>query len=181
MAEEYKFPDEVEKTEPEVSADKEDFQIEIVDDTPEQDRGRNPLPKNIVEDLDSDDLEEYSDKVKKRLSQMKKVWHDERREKEKYSREKEEALRYAQNAFEENKQLKQRLGAGERVLANEFTKSATNDVASAREKVKQAYESGDADKILEAQEAFTDAKFRMKDAERFKPSLQEEDLSLIHI
>lgn len=172
MAEEYKFPDEVENIAPDNT---DDFKVEIVDDTPEQDRGRQPLPKNIVEELENDDLEEYSDKVKKRLSQMKKVWHDERREKEKFSREREEAIRYAQRAFEENKQLKQRLGAGERVLANEFTKSATSEVAAAREKLKQAFETGDAEKITEAQEALTDAKLRMKEVERFKPSLQEED------
>ena len=165
MADEYKFPHEAEK--PEVD-NTEDLKVEIVDDTPEQDRGRQPLPKNIVEDLDNDDLEEYSDKVKKRLSQMKKVWHDERREKE-------EAVRYAQRAFEENKQLKQRLGAGERVLVNEFTKSATNDITAAREKLKAAYETGDAERIAEAQEALTDAKLHMKEVEKFKPSLQEEN------
>jgi len=168
MAEDYKFPDETQDN-------SDDLKVEIVDDTPEQDRGRQPLPKNIVEELENDDLEEYSDKVKKRLSQMKKVWHDERREKEKYSREREEAIRYAQNAYEENKQLKQRLGAGERVLAEEFTKSATNDITSARNSLKAAYESGDPEKITEAQEALTDAKLRMKDVERFKPSLHEED------
>ena len=172
MADEYKFPHEADKPEAD-NAD--DFKIEIVDDTPEQDRGRQPLPKNIVEELENDDLEEYSDKVKKRLSQMKKVWHDERREKEKYSREREEAIRYAQNAYEENQQLKQRLGAGERVLAEEFTKSANNDITTARNSLKSAYESGDPDKITEAQEALTDAKLRMKDVERFKPSLHEED------
>lgn len=174
--EQYKFPDEVDNT----PAEKDDFKVEIVDDTPEQDRGRQPLPKNIVEELENDDLEEYSDKVKKRLSQMKKVWHDERREKERAAREKEEAVRYAQRAFEENKQLKQRLGAGERVLANEFTKSATNDVASAREKLKQAYESGDPEKITEAQEALTDAKLHMKEVEKFKPSLHNEDNDVQH-
>ena len=172
MVDEYKFPHEADKPE---SDNPDDVKIEIVDDTPEQDRGRQPLPKNIVEELENDDLEEYSDKVKKRLSQMKKVWHDERREKEKYSREREEAIRYAQNAYEENKQLKQRLGAGERVLAEEFTKSATNDVTVARNSLKSAYESGDPEKITEAQEALTDAKLRMKDVERFKPSLHEED------
>mgnify|MGYP003336519856 CR=1 FL=1 len=40
--------------------------IEIVDDTPPEDRNRTPLPKEIVEELDKDDLDEYSEKVKKR-------------------------------------------------------------------------------------------------------------------
>ena len=55
--------------------------IEVEDDTPEADRGREPMPKEIVEELEADELEEYSEKVKLRLKQMKKVWHDERREK----------------------------------------------------------------------------------------------------
>jgi hypothetical protein len=59
-----------------------DFEIEIEDDTPPEDRGREPLPKELVKELEDDELEEYSEKVKVRLKQMKKVWHDERREKE---------------------------------------------------------------------------------------------------
>ena len=74
MAEQaFKFPDEVENNQ-EKNAE---LMVEVVDDTPEADRNRVPMPKNIVEELEKDDLEEYSDKVKTRLSQMKKVWHDE--------------------------------------------------------------------------------------------------------
>ena len=54
-------------------------EIEVEDDTPEEDRGRTPMPKELVEELEADELEEYSEKVKTRLKQMKKVWHDERR------------------------------------------------------------------------------------------------------
>jgi hypothetical protein len=173
MAEaEYKFPDEVEvEVEP-------DIKVEIVDDTPPQDRNREPLPKELVEELEKDDLEEYSDKVKKRLGQMKKVWHDERRAKETASREKDEALRFAQSAHEENKQLKQRLGAGEKLFVEEVTKSANSEVAAAREQLKQAYEAGDADKIADAQEAMTDAKLKLKEYQRFKPALQETETSV---
>jgi len=173
MAEaEYKFPDEIEvEVEP-------DIKVEVVDDTPPQDRNREPLPKELVEELEKDDLEEYSDKVKKRLGQMKKVWHDERRAKETASREKDEALRFAQSAHEENKQLKQRLGAGEKLFVEEVTKSANSEVAAAREQLKQAYEAGDADKIADAQEAMTDAKLKLKEYQRFKPALQETETSV---
>lgn len=73
------FSYEVEDETPVSEADKPE--IEIEDDTPEADRGRAPMPKELVEELEADELEEYSDKVKTRLKQMKKVWHDERREK----------------------------------------------------------------------------------------------------
>jgi hypothetical protein len=153
----------------------EDLKIEVVDDTPPEDRGRQPLPKDIVEELEKDTLDEYSDKVKTRIAQMKKVWHDERREKEKVAREREEALAFAQRAYEENKQLKQRLGQGEKVLISEVTKAATNELNVAKESLKRAYESGDADKITEAQEALTDVKIKLKEYQNFRPSLQEED------
>jgi len=169
--EEFKFPDEKVDETPEGA----DLEVEIVDDTPVQDRGRAPMPKEVVEELEKDDLEEYSDKVKKRLGQMKKVWHDERREKEKTIREKEEALRFAQQQFEENKSLKQRLGQGQKALVSEVTKAATNELAVAKDKLRQAYDSGDSAQITDAQEALTDIKLKLKDYERYRPSLQEED------
>ena len=167
--EEFRFPDEI----PAEGVD--DLEIEIVDDTPPEDRGRAPLPRNVVDELESDDLEEYSDKVKKRLGQMKKVWHDERREKERAHREREEALQFAQRAFEENQKLRQTLGAGEKAFVHEVTKSASAEVAAAKEKLKQAYETGDSDLITAAQEALTDAKLRMREVENFRPSLQEDE------
>lgn len=173
---EFKFPDEQQVPPPEqVTESPEEFKVEVVDDTPPEDRNRAPLPKKIVEELDNDDLEEYSEKVKKRLGQMKKVWHDERREKERATREREEALRFAQQQLEENKQLKQRLGQGQQAYAQVFTESATNELATAKEKLRQAYEAGDAAQITEAQELLTDAKLKLRDAQRYKPALQPED------
>jgi hypothetical protein len=157
------------------AVEKDDFKVEVVDDTPPEDRGRVPLPKEVVEDLEKDDLEEYSEKVKKRLGQMKKVWHDERREKERAAREKEEALHFAQQTYEENKLLKQRLAAGEKVYVTEVTKAATNELQTAKDKMKAAYESGDAEKITEAQDALTEAKLKLRDYQKFQPALQEKE------
>lgn len=173
---EFKFPDEVEADKAVAEAGGDDkFEIQIEDDTPPEDRGRKPLPKDVVDELDNDDLDEYSENVKKRLSQMKKVWHDERRAKEAAAREKEEALRFAQAQMEENRKLKQRLGVGEKAFITEVSKAATNELAVAKDKLRQAYESGDAEKIAEAQETMTDAKLRLREVERYKPSLQEDD------
>lgn len=173
MAEEYKFPDEQEKVEAK-QEDSDAIEVKVEDDTPEQDRGRKPLPKEVVEELEGDDLDEYSEKVKKRLGQMKKVWHDERRAKEAALREREEALRFAQIREQEIRQLKQRLGNGEKAYIQEVTKAANNDLGVAKERLKQAYEAGDAGKITEAQEALTEAKLRIKQYENFQPSLQED-------
>jgi len=172
--EDFKFPDEQEEVKAEAAPAEDEFEIQIEDDTPEEDRGKKPLPKEIVNELEKDDLEDYSEKVKKRLSQMKKVWHDERREKERAQREREEALKFAQMREQEIKQLKQRLGVGEKALIEEASRSAKNELITAKEKLKQAYESGDSDRITEAQELLTDAKLKIEKVSRFKPSLQNE-------
>ena len=164
----YKFPDEQE-AEPKASAEPE-FDIQVEDDTPPEDRANSaPMPKEVVEKLENDDLEEYSDTVKERLRQMKKVWHDERREKERAAREREEALRYAQAQQQEVQRLKERLGVGERAFVNEVTKAATNELGTAKDKLKIAYESGDAEQIALAQEALTDAKIKLREVEKFNP------------
>jgi hypothetical protein len=96
------------------SKDNSEFDIEVIDDTPEADRRRKDLPKSVVEELEADELEEYSEKVKARLGQLKKVWHDERRAKEEAFREQQEAISLAQKVVEENKRLKSRLSDGEK-------------------------------------------------------------------
>lgn len=173
--EEYKFPDEADKSEEKRVNTEDDLSIDVVDDTPPEDRGRKPLPKDIVEELEKDDLEDYSDKVKKRLSQMKKVWHDERRAKEEAAREREEALRYAQVQSEENRKLKQQLGYGQKMYIQQATRTAEADIEAAKARLKQAYEEADADKLTAAQEALTDAKLKLKDYQRYTPSLQDEE------
>ena len=168
----FKFPDEVD-IKPD-GIDPEAIEIEVVDDTPPADKNREPLPKELVKELEDDDLEEYSDKVKKRLSQMKKVWHDERREKESARREADEAFRLAEHRNVEIQQLRQRVGDGEKVFSTEMTKAVTAEVTSAKQSLTQAYEEGDPARITDAQEALTDAKIKLKELEYRRPALQSE-------
>ena len=175
--EEFKFPDELpveqkDEANQEVSSD---IEVEIEDDTPKEDRGRIPMPKEIVEELENDGLDEYSEKVKQRLSQMKKVWHDERREKERAIREREEALRFAQMREQELRQVKEKTANSEKIFLREAARYAENDLALAKERMKQAYESGDSDQIMNAQEKLTDAKLRLQSFQRYQPSLQEKE------
>jgi hypothetical protein len=172
----FKFPDETPADEV-----KDDLAVEIVDDTPPEDRNRTPLPQNLVEELEKDDLNEYSEKVKQRLSQMKKVWHDERREKERVAREREEAINFAQHTYEENKKLREKLGAGEKVFISEVTKSATAEASAAKDALQRAYESGDPKAIADAQEALTDAKIKLREVQSFRPSTLHEDRSSVEV
>jgi len=169
---EFKFPDEseaVEDTSNEIS-------IEIEDDTPPEDRGRDPMPKPLVEELEKDDLEKYDGEVKARLKQMRKVWHDERRAKEEAFREQQEAIRIAQKLLEENKRIKSVLDTGGKEYAAVLQNAAALEMEQAKRAYKDAYDNGDSDKLVEAQQAMQVANFRLMQAQNFKmPPLQEED------
>jgi len=166
------FSYEVEDETPVSEADKPE--IEIEDDTPEADRGREPMPKELVEELEADELEDYSDKVKTRLKQMKKVWHDERREKEREMREKTEALSVAQRILEENRRLKSTIAQGEQSLMGSYKQATEMEAAVAKREFKEAYESGDADRLADAQEKLAEVNYRMQQINSYRPTLQEE-------
>jgi hypothetical protein len=147
-------------------------EIDIEDDTPPEDRGREPLPKEIVEELEADELTEYSEKVKVRLKQMKKVWHDERREKERALREQQEALAAAQRYRQEAEQLRQTLAQGEETLVGSVKQNAEMELAEARRAYRDAYEAGDTDRVLEAQEKLNAAQYKLQQVSTYRPTLQ---------
>lgn len=154
-----------------------EIEIEIEDDTPIEDRGREPLPKDLVNELEADELEDYSDKVKTRLKQMKKVWHDERREKEQAERERQEALTLAQKVLEENKQLKAKVSGTETALVSKYKEAAQRQFADAKQEYKEAFESGDSERLVEAQQKMSSAKEILDKTERYKPTpVQEEEI-----
>lgn len=165
-------PEVEEKPEPEVKAKPEaDVEIEIVDDTPAKDRNRKPSapPEEVTED----ELEEYSEKVRKRIQHFSKGYHDERRAKEAAYREKEEALRLAQQIIEENNRLKSTVGKNQEALLEQAKRTTTAEVEQAKAKYKQAYESGDSDAVVAAQEELTAAKIRADRVQNFKLPVQE--------
>jgi len=171
----FEFPDEQkEEAKPAAVAveAKPDFEIEVEDDTPASDRGRNPLPKDVVQKLETDNLEELEgieEETKKTLKALKKAWHDERREKEATMREQQEALRLAQKLIEENKKLKMHLSSGEEVYVDTVKQAATRELEIAKAEYKAAYESGDADRVAEAQDKLTLARIQADKAANYQP------------
>jgi hypothetical protein len=173
---EYKFPDEAE-TEAILPEAEEELEIEIVDDTPEEDRkNATPLPKEIVEDLEQDDLEAYSGQAKERLKQLKKAMHDERRAKEAAFKEQEEAVAFAQKIYEEHRKLKSKLTYGEQNLVSSVKENVTRQLDDAKRAYKDAYDSGDSERLVEAQERLTDAKIKAQELDRYRPEFSEEAL-----
>jgi hypothetical protein len=170
---EFKFPDEVENTAPV----EDDFEIEIVDDTPEEDRKATaPMPKEIIDEIDQDDLESYSKEAKQRLLQMKKVMHDERRRADAAEKEQTEALRVAQAIVEENKRLKGRLSEGEKSLVTSYKENVTRELDDAKRAYKEAYDSGDADLLADAQMKLTEVQMKAQQVNQYRPEFSEETL-----
>ena len=181
---EYEFPHEKEEKEsnsesnlePKKAQNEEkEAEIEVVDDTPPQDRGRKPLDA-APEDPTEDELSQYSDSVRQRLQKFTKGYHDERRAKEAALREKEEALRIAQAIIEENKKLKGSLNKGQEALINQAKFAVDLEVEKAKKAYKEAYDAGDAEAVVAAQEALTAAKIKSDRIANFKPTpLQTEE------
>ena len=147
-----------------------DTEIEVVDDTPEPDRGRAPMKEPPAEVTD-DELAQYSEGVKKRIQHFSKGYHEERRAKEAALREREEALRLAQTLVEENKKLQGSLGQGQQALLEQAKKVVANEVEQAKAKLKAAHEAFDTDAIVEAQEELATAKIRAERVNNFKPAV----------
>ena len=171
---EFEFPDEKKETVPapaeEVEA-KSDLEIEMEDDTPVQDQGRKNLPKEVKQELEQDnydELQELSQVAKDKLKALKKAWHDERREKEATQREQQEALRIAQKLIDENKKLKEKLSSGEEVYVDAVKQAVTRELEIAKSEYKAAYESGDSDRLLEAQDKLTQARIKADKAENYQ-------------
>lgn len=179
---EYKFPDEEseEKTpkEAEVEAEgseavveSDEIEIEVVDDTPEPDRNRKPAPP--PEEVADEELAKYSEDVQKRIKKFTRGYNDERRAKEAALREKEEAVRLAQQLLEENQRLKTSVSTSQQAILENAKKAAQVELDAAKQKYKQAYESGDPDAVVDANDALTSAKLKVERLSTLKPpSLQ---------
>jgi len=154
--------------------DDDDLDVDIVDDTPKADRGRKP--SDPPEEVTDEELEDYSDKVRKRIKHFSKGYHDERRAKEEALRAREELERVTQQLLEENKKLKTSSTKSQTALIAQAKKAAESQLTSAKAAYKTAYDSGDADAVLEAQEKLSDARAKLDKLANLKvPTLQENE------
>ena len=156
---------------PEVESE---VEIEVVDDTPKADRNRKA--SEPPEDVTDAELEDYSEKVRKRIQHFSKGYHDERRAKETAFREKQELETFAQSLVDENKKLKGNVNKNQTAMLEQAKKGAVVELNSAKSAYKQAYEAGDSDLLLAAQESLTAAKIKTDKLNNFKiPPLQDKE------
>ena len=180
--EEFEFPDEKEAKgkpveEVETKSAGNDLEIEIEDDTPEEDRNRTPIAAEKVKalEVEVDDLDKYSKEAKDKLIRMKRVWNDERRRADSAERESHAALDVANRLLEENKRFKQLVVKGQQERHTAVTQSTELKLSAAKKAYKEAYDAGDSDALADAQQAITQATLELEDTKKFTPPpLQEE-------
>jgi len=162
----------------ETSAQDDDFEIEVVDDTPEQDKGKPRRAENAEPQVPSDDeVEKYSDGVQKRIKQLKFEFHEERRLKEEASRLQNEALKYAEHVKQENEKLRKTLDEGESVLVNQAKGRVSAEIDKAKIAYKTAYEAGDSDALIEAQAKLSELQVEKSKYDGYKPQPRKEPTS----
>ena len=146
------------------------FEIEVVDDTPEQDKGKPRRTDGSEPQIPSDDeIENYNENVQKRIKQLKFEFHEERRRKEEAARLQEEALRYAGQMQEENDNLRKTLEEGEGVLVNQAKGRVSAEIDKAKTAYKTAYESGDSDALIEAQARLSELQVEKSKYDSYRP------------
>jgi len=162
------------KSKRKVDPAEDELEIEVVDDTPKKDRNRKA--SDPPDDVTDEELEDYSEKVRKRIQHFSKGYHDERRAKEEAFRQSQELERVTQQLMDENKKLKGNVNKNQSALLDQAKKNSAAETEVAKREYKAAYESGDSDAVLEAQEKLTSAKLKADKLANFKlPALQEEE------
>jgi len=167
----FEFPDEIaakEEVQKEAKAVPE-VDIEIVDDTPPEDRNREPMEADATESDDDDELLSYDKKVQKRIKKLTKGYHDIRREKEEAIKMREEALNVAKFLVDENKRIQNTLHEGSKVFIQQGQQGAETALEIAKKAYKEAYEAGDSDALVDAQQAMAEATLRLDRAKTMQP------------
>ena len=107
----------------------------------------------------ADELDEYSDGVKKRIDKLTYRMRE-------AERQKEEAIEFAKKVSEQNNQLQTKLKSSDSTLVNEYQQRVESDRERARKALKEAQELGDAEAIALATEAVAKTSYEAQNAER---------------
>lgn len=148
------------------------IEVDIIDDTPEEDRGRIPPVERSSEDHE-EEISTVGKKVQKRIKKLKHEFHEERRAKEASIRLRDEAVVHAQRVHRENQKLRDLVNRGEQVLVDEVKTRTEKELESAKFQLKKAHEEGDPDSIVDAQELLSRASYDSQKALEYVPSANQ--------
>ena len=146
------------------------YELEIIDDRPEEDR-RPPKAEAASDDIDDEELAGYSEKVQKRINKLRYEQHEERRKREAAEKMREEAVRFAEQLSRKNQENEALISRGEAALVSQIKQRAELALQEARNSYKKAYEEGDTDNVVGAQERLMRAQAELSEAERYENNL----------
>ena len=153
-----------------------ELEVEVVDDTPEEDKNRPPRTEGTKPDIPEDDeIAKYKGDAQKRIKQLKYEYHEERRAKEAAEREKNEAVKHAERILQENNKLRKTIDDGEAVLVEQVKGKTSAMIEAAKKEYKEAYEAGDPDRITEAQLKLNQAQAEQLRIQDYKPKQRPEE------
>jgi hypothetical protein len=121
-------------------------EVEIEVDAPEEETSEKPQKEAKEASSSEEDLDSYSKGVQERIKQLTSKYRKE-------ERDREEAVRMAQQLLEENKKLKTRVTQLDKSSVESFGQRIQSLKSQWSAEYKRAYESGDSDALLKAQEA----------------------------
>jgi hypothetical protein len=157
----------------------EDLEVEVVDDTPEGDKGRPRISDDEMPDEpDEEELARYSAGVQKRMKQYAFKNNEQRRRTDEAIREREAAVDFANKVKSENDRLRKTLQDGETVFVDQAKQRVVSELERAKSEYKAAYESGDPDALTEAQMKLTDLKNEEYKLRDYKPQAMPEPIDV---
>tara|TARA_R100000231_G_scaffold74385_1_gene58173 strand:+ start:510 stop:1577 length:1068 start_codon:yes stop_codon:yes gene_type:complete len=145
----------------------EDFDVEIIDDRPEDDRKtpRSDEQKQADQAEIEQEIDGIDERVKKRINKLKYEFHEERRAKEAAEKLREESVNFAKQQAEENRRLSALVQRGESALMQQVKAKAEAQLDQAKRNHMAAHESGDTEQITNATNDMLKAQQELKVAE----------------
>jgi hypothetical protein len=122
-------------------------EIEIEDNEPESDEV-SVETKAKPESENADDLSDYSESVKKRISKLTNKFREE-------ERQRQAALQYAEGVKKQNEELQQKLNKLDTTYVGEFDTRVQSQSLAAKEAYRKAVEENDVDAMYASQQAIS--------------------------
>ena len=155
----------------------EGLEVEVVDDTPQEDR-RPAKAEDSSPDVDDEtvdrEIADYSKRAGERIAKIKYEYHEERRAKEAATRESAEAVQRLQTLMAENQRLQAVVDQGGQVLNKQAHNNALWAKKNAQAAFQKAYEEGNAEDMTKAQELLSKATLAEQQSNNMAANLQQQ-------
>ena len=149
-----------------------DMEFEVVEEGQAEDSNSEEVKAADDSDISDDELENYSERVQKRINKLRYEQHEERRKKEAAEQMREEAVKVAQQLANKNREYESLIQRGESALIGQIKERAEMSVDSATSEYRTAYEQGDTDKIIESQKSLIKAQTELTEAARHEKQIR---------